>query len=186
MRNDRTTHQKYTKNGISNAFDRAGLSKNGNNQRQRLIVTDGGVFENIGVSVMEPGRDTQFSGISFSPRVIIASDASAGQFSGSDLPASWSARMTQAFNSVMRKANDATKKRLHQQAEAGEIDQFVYINLGQIDSKVLFKTPEWIDREDVISYPTNFSAMSATNIEGLSNRGEAITRALVTQYLLSD
>ena len=155
-------------------------------RQERVIVTDGGVFENIGVSVMEPGRDERFSVIGYSTNVIIASDASAGQFSGNDLPASLAARMTQAFNSVMRKVNDATKQRLHKQAENGEIGRFVYANLGQIDANVLLKSPDWIDREQVVNYPTNFSAMSHGNIASLSDRGESITRALVTQYLLSD
>lgn len=154
--------------------------------RQRVLITDGGVFENIGVSVMEPGRDTDISVISHPVDVIIASDASAGQFSGNDLPASWAARMTQAFNSVMRKVNDATKQRLHKLAEHGEIDRFVYVNLGQIDAQVPIKTPGWIGRDQVVSYPTNFSAMSEVNIQGLTGRGEAITRALIAMYVLSD
>ena len=77
-------------------------------------------------------------------------------------------------------------KRLHKQAEHGDIDRFVYINLGQIDHLVPLKTPGWINREHVLDYPTDFSAMSAENIQGLSSRGESITRALATQYLLSD
>ena len=93
--------------------------------------------------------------------------------------------MTQAFNSVMRKVNDATKQRLHTQAAHGEIERFVYVNLGQIDQQVPLKAPGWIDREQVVNYPTNFSSMSPDNILGLAGRGESITRSLVTLYLLS-
>lgn len=162
------------------------FTKNDETQRQRVLITDGGVFDNIGVSVMEPGRDSRFSAISHPVNVIIASDASAGQLSGGDLPASWASRMTQAFNSVMRKVNDATKQRLHTQAAHGDIERFVYVNLGQIDQQVPLKAPGWIDREQVVNYPTNFSSMSPDNILGLSGRGESITRSLVTLYLLSD
>lgn len=162
------------------------FSKDGRERTARVIITDGGVFENIGVSVMEPGRDPNISAISHPTRVIIASDASAGQYSGNDLPANWAARMAQSFNSVMRKVNDATKRRLHKQAEQGEIDGFVYVNLGQIDAQVPIKAPGWINREDVIDYPTNFSAMSAANMTALSCRGESITRSLISMYLLSD
>jgi len=135
---------------------------------------------------MEPGRDPYISEISHPTRVIIASDASAGQYSGNDFPANWAARMAQSFNSVMRKVNDATKRRLHKQAEQGEIDGFVYVNLGQIDAQLPIKAPGWISREAVVDYPTDFSAMSAANITALSGRGESITRSLVTMYLLSD
>lgn len=153
---------------------------------QRVIVTDGGVFENLGVSVLEPGRDSRFSGISYNPEIIIASDAGAGQFTGETTPLSWPKRMTQVVSAVMRKVQDATKKRLHYYARSGRIDRFVYAALGQIDRRVPLKPANWVDREEVIRYPTDFSAMSPEDIRRLSGRGEAITRALVTQYLLSD
>ena len=153
---------------------------------QRVIVTDGGVFENLGVSVLEPGRDSRFSGISYNPDIIIASDAGAGQFTGETMPLSWPKRMTQVVSAVMRKVQDATKRRLHYHARSGRIDRFVYAALGQIDHRVRLKPANWVDREEVIPYPTDFSAMSIENIRRLSGRGEAITRALVTQYLLSD
>ena len=94
--------------------------------------------------------------------------------------------MTQVVSAVMRKVQDATKQRLHDHAQAGRIDGFVYAALGQIDRRVPLKPANWVDREQVVHYPTDFSAMSETNIAQLSERGEAITRALVTQYLLTD
>lgn len=154
--------------------------------QQRVIVTDGGVFENLGVSVMEPDRDSRFSGISYNPEIIIASDAGAGQFTGETMPLSWPKRMTQVVSAVMRKVQDATKKRLYYYVRSGRIDRFVYANLGQIDRRVPLKPANWVDREEVLDYPTDFSAMSVENIRRLSGRGEAITRALVTQYLLSE
>ena len=162
------------------------FTKNDCKQRRRVLVTDGGVFENMGVSVMEPDRDPGISLVGYSPSIIIASDASAGQLAGADLPASWTARMTQAFSSVMRKVNDATKKRLHRFAEEGQIEGFLYVHLGQVDARVPLKPPNWISRDEVVDYPTDFSSMSDKTIQGLSGRGEALTRALATQYLLSD
>ncbi len=153
---------------------------------ERVIVTDGGVFENLGVSVLEPGRDSRFSGISYNPEIIISSDAGTGQFTGKTKPFSWPKRMTQVVSAVMRKVQDATKKRLHHHARSGHIDRFVYAALGQIDRRVPLKPANWVDREEVLDYPTDFSAMSAEDIRRLSGRGEAITRALVTQYLLSE
>ena len=162
------------------------FAKSDGRQRRRVLVTDGGVFENMGVSVLEPGRDPAVSLVGYSPSVIIASDASVGQLAGADLPASWTARMTQAFSSVMRKVNDATKQRLHRFAEEGQIDGFLYVHLGQMDARVPLKPPNWIERGEVVDYPTDFSSMSDETIRGLSGRGEALTRALATQYLLSD
>ena len=88
------------------------LESNGQTDTRRVIVTDGGVFENLAVSVMEPGRDPRVSAISYNPDIIIASDAGAGQFTGKSVPISWPRRMTQVVSAVMRKVQDATKQRL--------------------------------------------------------------------------
>ena len=162
------------------------FSKDHEKRKQRVLITDGGVYENLGVSVLEPGRNSGLNEISYNPKVIIASDAGAGQFIGNALPGMWPSRMVQVVNSVMRKVQDATKGRLHKYSETGELDAFDYVNLGQIDSKVIMKSPGWISREEVMNYPTDFSAMSNKTINLLSGRGEVITRALVSQYLLSD
>ena len=159
---------------------------NGRTDTHRAIVTDGGVYENLGVTVMEPGRDPEVSAIGYSVDIIIASDAGVGQFTGEAVPISWPKRMTQVVSAVMRKVQDATKQRLHDHAKAERINGFVYAALGQIDRRVPLKPANWISRHEVIRYPTDFSAMSEANIRRLSGRGEAITRALVTQYLLSD
>ncbi len=162
------------------------FERNGKTKMHRVIVTDGGVFENLGVSVMEPGRDVAVSVTAYNPDIIIASDAGAGQFTGETVPISWPIRMIQVVAAVMRKIQDATKQRLHDHAKSGRLDGFIYANLGQVDQRVPLKPANWVDREEVIHYPTDFSAMSEENIRKLSGRGEAITRALVTQYLLSD
>ena len=162
------------------------FEKGGRRRAHRVVVTDGGVYENLGVSVMEPDRDGRVSAISYEPEILIASDAGVGQLTGDAVPLSWSSRMVQVVGAVMRKVGDATKKRLHEQAAAGRIDGFVYVGLGQMDKRVHPKPGNWVDREKVIGYPTDFYAMSENDVAMLSERGETITRALVTRYLLSD
>ena len=162
------------------------LTKNNQTKFHRLIITDGGIYENLGISALESDSGPTVRVVNYTPDIIIASDASFGQMTGLEYPVSLSPRLSQAFSSVMRKVNDASKKRLHKLAENGEIHSYVYANLGQIDNRVILKAPGWIAREDVMNYPTNFSAMSEKNIQCLAGRGEAITRTLVTQYLLSD
>ena len=163
------------------------FERNSKTETHRVLVTDGSVFENLGVSVMEPGRIPSSARSDNNPDVIIASDAGAGQFTGESVPVSWPKRMTQVVSAVMRKVQDATKQRLHDHARAGRIDGFVYAALGQLDRRPgPSQAANWMDRQKVIHYPTDFSAMSEANIRQLSGRGEAITRALVTQYLLAE
>ena len=153
---------------------------------ERVIVTDGGIFENLAVSCLEPGRSTQYSIVSYNPDIIISCDAGAGQFKGDITANIWPQRMMQSFDSLFRKVQDSTKSRLYSYEEQGKISAFVYSHLGQIDSKVLVKPSVWVAREKVMDYPTNFSAMKESDISTLSSRGESITRALITRYLLSE
>ena len=162
------------------------FERQGQTNTHRLIVTDGGVFENLGVSVMEPGRNSQISKITYEPDIIIASDSGIGQLTGEVIPISLLSRMIQSFTAVMRKVQDATKKRLHDHTRNRRIDKFIYVNLGQIDSRVPLKSANWVDRKEVIHYPTDFSKMSEDNIRKLTGRGEAITRVLVAQYMLNE
>ena len=162
------------------------FEKNGRSTEKRVVVTDGGVFDNLGVSVMEPRRDAGISSISYEPDIIIASDAGIGQMTGDVVPMSWWSRMIQVGATLMRKVGDATKKRLHEHLAAGRIDGFVYVGLGQMDERVHPKPGNWVGRNAVIDYPTDFNAMSEADIGKLAGRGEGITRALITRYLLSD
>jgi hypothetical protein len=55
-----------------------------------------------------------------------------------------------------------------------------------MDQKVALRPTNWIAREAVVDYPTDFSSMPDESIRQISGRGEGLTRALATQYLLSD
>lgn len=151
---------------------------------KRLIITDGGIYENLGVSCLEPGRSFDHSVVSYNPDIIISCDAGAGQFTGDTSASFWPSRMSQSFNSVFRKVQDATKTRLHEYHKNKQLEAFVYMNLGQIDKKVPEIPSDWIYREEVFEYPTNFSVMKLKDLEKLSKRGEILTRRLISRYLL--
>ncbi|EQD28163.1 hypothetical protein B1B_18968 [mine drainage metagenome] len=55
--------------------------------------------------------------------------------------------------------------------------------LGQQDTALPWEPADLIPREEVISYPTDFGAMSNEWIDKLANRGEQLTRGLVDYYL---
>ena len=63
----------------------------------RVLLTDGGVFENIGVSPMEPGRTPSISTNVFDPDYIICCDAGAGLFDDDSYPTRWPSRMSRSF-----------------------------------------------------------------------------------------
>ena len=87
------------------------FTKNGRTtDSTRVLLTDGGVFENLGVSPMEPGRTPTISTNVFNPDYIICCDAGAGLFDDNSYPIYWPSRMCKSFLTVFRKVQDATRE----------------------------------------------------------------------------
>ena len=160
------------------------FTKNGKtSELTRVLLTDGGVFENLGVSPMEPGRTPSISTNVFDPDYIICCDAGAGLFDDDSYPTRWPSRMYRSFLTVFRKVQDATRKRLHDLANTGHISGFALCYLGQQDQALPWVPAGLPKREEVRRYPTDFAAMSAEDIDRLALRGEHLTRFLLAYYL---
>jgi len=158
-------------------FERAGVI-----QRARVILTDGGIYDNLGVTCLEPGRSSDVSTNVFHVDYIVCCDAGHGQPEGTIRPYWWRTRMQQSFETTHRRVQTTAYARLHDYVETGELAGFVMPYLGQQDERLPFRPRDLVSREQVVSYPTNFSAMSAENINRLALRGEQLTRLLVTRY----
>jgi integrative and conjugative element protein (TIGR02256 family) len=158
------------------------VRRDGTVHKERVVLTDGGVIENLGVSCLEPGRSGSVGYNTFSTDYVISCDAGAGQFEGHQVPFGWMSRMTQAFETVFRKVHDATLSRLHTYVPAGQLKGFVLAYLGQQDRSLPSPPPDLVPREDVVAYPTDFSAMSAEMVRLISLRGEQLTRLLIARY----
>ena len=91
--------------------------------------------------------------------------------------------MRQAFSTTFRKAQDATRNRLHRLAEVGQIRGFVLSYLGQRDNRLPWLPGDLPPRESVCGYPTDFSPMREEDLGRLARRGERLTRLLVAHYL---
>lgn len=155
--------------------------RDGSVHQERVVLSDGGVVENLGVSCLEPGRgDIGLN--TYAPDYILACDAGTGQFGGHQVPYGWPSRMTRAFETVFRKAHDATLSRLHTYVPAGQLRGFVLAYLGQQDRSLPAPPSDLVPRDDVMAYPTDFSAMPRRAIEQLSKRGEQLTRLLIARY----
>jgi predicted acylesterase/phospholipase RssA/proteasome lid subunit RPN8/RPN11 len=150
-------------------------------ESKRVVISDGGVFDNTGVSCMEPGRNPKFSTNVYSPEYIICCNAGYGMLTGDFIPFALASRLNQVISSTMRKVQDATMKRLHQYKESGKIKGFILPYLGQADRSLPFNWPDLVKREDV-NYPTDFSPMKDKDIDQLGRRGEQLTRLLIQIY----
>ena len=103
--------------------------RNGDRNRERVIITDGGLYDNLGVSCIEPGRSVDFGYNTYQPTRIICSSAGPGIFSDHVKPYWWASRMTRSFESVFRKAGDSTFEKLHRYNEIGALQGFILVYL---------------------------------------------------------
>ena len=150
--------------------------------KHRVVLTDGGVYDNLGISCLEPGRDPAFSLHSYPADYIICCYAGHGQLSGETIPFSLLGRMDASFQSVFRKVQDAGIQRLHMHKRSGNIKGFILPYLGQQDQALPLRPPDLVRRDEVFGYPTNFAAMSDEKICKISSRGEQLTRILLNHY----
>lgn len=156
--------------------------KDGVNRRERVVITDGGVYDNLGISCLEPGRDSRFSLHSYPADYIICCYAGLGQFSGGRIPFGFVSRTQAAFETIFRKVQDAALHRLHLHKQAGNIKGFILPYLGQQEKALPFLPPDLVRRDEVLGYPTNFAAMPEKYIRLLTQRGEQLTRLLLSHY----
>jgi len=156
--------------------------KNDHITESRVILTDGGVYDNLGVSCIEPGRNSDFSLLTYPTKYLICCSAGHGQFSGENIPFGLFSRTNAAFNAVFRKTQDAAFQRLHQLKDIGLLKGFVLSYLGQQDSALPKLIPDLVTRQEVYGYPTNFAAMPERIIERIALRGEQLTRLLLRHY----
>ena len=148
-----------------------------------VVLTDGGVFDNLGVAVLEPGRNEAVSINTYSISDIISANAGAGQSSGDSSPFWWIGRVTEAFGTVHRKVQDTAYGRLHRFVESGALQGFGMIYLGQLDARLPNRPDDLVPRESVYQYPTDFAAMSRKNLYTLARRGEQLAHAIIDRYL---
>jgi predicted acylesterase/phospholipase RssA/molybdopterin/thiamine biosynthesis adenylyltransferase/proteasome lid subunit RPN8/RPN11 len=156
--------------------------RDGTVTRDRLVLTDGGVFDNLGTSCLEPGRSEEHSYNIFSVDRIIACDAGRGLLADA-FPVGAFGRVGRAFETTHRKAQDASRGRLHTFVAGGELAGFIMPYLGQQDSRLPWVPPDLVPRERVAGYPTNFSPMRSGDVDIIARRGEQLTHVLIDRWL---
>lgn len=148
---------------------------------ERVTLTDGGIYDNLGLAPLWPNRDPSVSLNVIPVDTIIC--CRAGYGIRTDPPSQFMlARLKSAFFCVHDRAQNAAVKRLFDLHKSGKLRNFIVPHLGQDDSRLKFIPTGLITREEASAYPTNFSAMSPAWIERLSGRGEQLTKALIAEH----
>jgi NTE family protein len=159
------------------------FKKNGVEKFHVIQLTDGGIYDNLGVQVLEPRRDASISIHTFSCDYLIVCNAGHGQPPSTAVPARLLPRLSTSFSVVHRRVQDAAMHRLYHLREANIIKGFALPYLGLLDESLPWKPSPLVPRGAVIGYPTDFAAMTHQWIDTLSNRGEQLTRTLVSHHL---
>lgn len=157
--------------------DRAGTRSD-----HRVLLTDGGVFDNLGTSCLLPERNPAYSTNVDPVDFIISADAGPGALNPGTYPVWWPGRMKRSFESVYRKVQDGGKGSLFQHRTRGTLQGLVMPFLGQNDSVLPIRPSGLVTREQVADYPTNFSKMKSADIDRLTRRGEQLTRVLIEHH----
>lgn len=167
------------------ALDREYLfAKNNMVDKRRVLLTDGGVYDNLGITCLEPGRDAEYSFNIFHPDVILCCSAGDGLFDDQKIPWGFRSRITRSLGLIHRKVQDAAMKRLHEHKESGRLQGFLLAYLGQQDNKLPMPQPaNFVSRDQTFGYPTNFRAMKPESLHRLSTRGEQLAAMLLQHYL---
>ncbi|MBF6212149.1 patatin-like phospholipase family protein [Nocardia puris] len=148
---------------------------------RQLVMTDGGVYDNLGLSPLLPGRSAHHSDHVYDLDYLIAVDAGRGRATRGEaryLPL----RMKQTFDITYGKTQDAARTRIHLAGESGHIKGFVHTYLGMSDAKLPVPVHDLVAREQVERYPTNFAKMAWPEIHAITVRGEQLTRVLLGHY----
>jgi NTE family protein len=165
------------------AFDETlTFEKDGALKTSRVILTDGGMYDNLGLGCLWPDRSPDVSLNVIPVDTIIC--CSAGYGLRQDSPGQFLfAPMYSAFSAVFDRAQNAAMHRLHETRRNGQIKDFLFPYLGQQGRQLPNPPADLVRREEAHAYPTNFNAMPEDWIERLSLRGEQLTLCLARAYI---
>jgi NTE family protein len=147
-----------------------------------VVLTDGGIYDNLGLGCLWPDRSPDVS-LNVTPVDTIIC-CSAGYGLRQEPPSQFFfARILSVFSTLFDRAQNASIHRLHEAQRSGQIKNFIFPYLGQLDKALPNPPANLVRREEAHAYPTNFSAMSPDWIDRLSFRGEQLTLCLARAYI---
>ena len=155
--------------------------RDGSRRVERVILTDGGVYDNLGLAPLWPDRDPSISFNVEPVDIIICCQAGYGL--RHDPPSQFLiARLKSAIACTYDRAQNAAMKRLFELRESGKLRTVILPYLGQDDRRLKYRPGDLVTREEAYAYPTDFNGMSEVWIRRLGRRGEQLTRALVMEH----
>jgi predicted acylesterase/phospholipase RssA len=153
----------------------------GTEHTETMLMTDGGVYDNLGLSPLLPGRSAQHTSHVYELDYIIAIDAGPGR-TAPRAPNFMPGRLKRSFEIAHTRNQDGSRARVHELAAAGHVKGFVYSYLGMRDARLPVPIADLVERKQVSEYPTDFARMAKEDLDAIATRGEQLTRALIEFY----
>ncbi len=157
------------------------FTKGGRTYDSRVILTDGGVYDNLGLAPLWPDRDPGISLHVESYDLVIASQAGYALREAAS-PSLWPSRMLAVVDTLHARTQNLAVNRAFDLQRAGRL-RFILPYLDQKDEALACRPADLVTRDQVTDYPTDFAAMSDEMIGLLSKRGEQVTEALLDEHL---
>jgi len=157
------------------------IKRDGTQERKALLMTDGGVYDNLGLTPLLPGRSAAYTSHVYDLDYIIVVDAGQGRRVRT-APNFILGRLKRSFDIAYTRAQDGSRARLNQAAEAGTIQGFIHPYLATPDRRLPLPLADLVPQEAVVNYPTNFARMKPKDFHLLATRGEQVTRILIEYY----
>jgi predicted acylesterase/phospholipase RssA/molybdopterin/thiamine biosynthesis adenylyltransferase len=158
------------------------IDRNGATADERVLLTDGGVYDNLGTTCLLPDRHPRYSTNVHPVDYIISADAGRGALDTSAYPVWWAGRMKRSFESVFRKVQDGGKSSLYHHRRHGDLAGVALPFLGQDDDRLPYLPPDLVRSGEVTTYPTNFSKVKPDDLDRLTRRGEQLTRLMIDHH----
>lgn len=153
----------------------------GTTHRETMLMTDGGVYDNLALSPILPGRSSQHTSHVHDLDHIIVVDAGGGRIT-KRAPNFMTGRLTRSFEIAHTRSQDGMRALVHEHRSAGRLKGLTYTYLGMPDKRLPVPVPDLVPHAAVKDYPTNFSPVPADKLDLLTTRAEQLTRALIDLY----
>lgn len=158
-------------------FDR----RDGTTHKQQVVLTDGGVYDNLGLSALLPGRNPRFTRHAYELDYLVVSDAGRGKKLTSSSNYMYK-RLPRVFDITYDKTQDAGRSSLNELGRSGQVRGIVHSYLAQRDGKLPVHLADLVPRSAVVNYPTDFAKMNADDLAAITIRGEQLTRVLLAHH----
>jgi predicted acylesterase/phospholipase RssA len=154
--------------------------RDGARAARRVQMTDGGVYDNLGVTPLLRRRSPDHTAHVYDIDYLISVDAGRGRFQargGEFFPA----RLRRSFEISHGRNQDLLRRELNSPSAVSGLDGHLHIYMGMQDDR-LPPLPDLVPRARTATYPTNFASVKRSDFDAISIRGEEITRLVIQKH----